>query len=143
MKKRTTIYVDQKVIELARLKNINLSELVDHLLDTYLSIDSIENIDREIERYNAMIKVLNERRQYLIDNKNIFDNMDLLKEKAWDKLYNGFKVRRDQGINDFFDKQWITGHVDLLSVLGVSADEALNVLRGRYEKEFKKGDEGV
>jgi len=108
MKRKLTLSVDENIIELAKMDELNISNVVEEYLRNYLETNSTEAIDNKIVKLTEHINALNQRKtQLLILGASETKNQGL-QEKVWAELRQYFKLRQDQGLTDTrSDIDWI------------------------------------
>jgi len=108
-KKITTIYIEEDLRNLARLENLNVSELINDFLRSYLSTNSTEEIDMKIAEYEKKLVVLRKRKHDMIQAGISEERKNGMNENILNELRNIFKLRRQQaGKNVSADESWIT-----------------------------------
>ena len=107
-KKRVTVYLDTQLVELTHIETNNMSELINNLLTSYLSINSTQDLDKEIDEHKKVIKVLESKRQKLIQQGATDDKISGMATVLFNELKNNYKLRRSQiGDNLESDYEWI------------------------------------
>lgn len=108
MKKKLTLSIDESIIELAKIENINISNIVEEYLKNYLETSSTEAIDNKIVKLTEHINALNQRKTQLLILGASETKTQGLQEKVLGELRGYYKMRLDQGINDTrADIDWI------------------------------------
>jgi len=65
-KRRINVYLEQKLVELAHLETDNVSQLVNNLLESYLSVSTTKDVDKEIDAHEKAISILKEKKKSLL-----------------------------------------------------------------------------
>ena len=134
-KVQTSLWLDLDVKRLVENNGLNLSRWVNENLRRFFAVSSIEEIDEKISKLKNEIAILQERRKKLIEEGAAETVEDALQERAWKILQDRYKIRREQGIDQIFDREWITGkrQVDLLAEIKTTPEKALKKLEEWYE----------
>jgi hypothetical protein len=106
-KKRINVYLDLKVVELAHLETDNLSELVNNLLENYMSVSSTKGVDEEIQHHEKVISVLKEKKRHLLLAGASEDKMNGMVNGMLGELQKAYVKRREQVNDSDADFQWI------------------------------------
>lgn len=131
MKTKLTLSIDGNLIELAKMDNVNISNLLEEYLKNYLETNSTEQIDNKINRLNEHINALKERKKQLTLLGVAQDKNEGLKIKIMDELRTYYKARVDQGVSTpESDFQWLSSPKNLnrLKIIDKSAIQVLNDL---------------
>ena len=134
-KKRITVYLDIKLVELAHLNVNNLSELVNNLLTTYMSVSTTEEIQEKIKEHQENIKVLTQRQAALLKDGVSKDHTEGMVKTILDDLQKAYKVRRETvGDNRNLDFDWLNSpkNIQRCRVLGKEPIELVMELRTWY-----------
>lgn len=139
-KRRTTIYLDDRIMQLVRLEEINLSSLVNEYLSRYLETNGVEAINKKIETVELELKALNDRKKDLLRSSKVETREDQMKNKIWNEFRETYAHRRDLGIQVTQDDQWMTGPRNLqkCSILQLKPVEVLIELKEWYKKKNKR-----
>ena len=106
---RTTIYIDRKLMELARIEIENVSQVLETLLSNYLQTNSTEEIDHKIQEYKDKINVLKQKKDDLLRKGVYEDKMEGINDSFMQELRQIYKKRAEMGSwneKDWYD--WIT-----------------------------------
>jgi two-component sensor histidine kinase len=137
-KKRITVYLDIKLVELAHLNVDNLSELINNLLTTYLSVSTTEEIQNQIKDHQDKIKALVTRQQDLLKKGMAEDHSEGMKQKLDEELKQLYKIRRATiGDNQDLDFDWMNSpkNIQRCRLLGKEPLEVVHALRSWYEND--------
>ena len=108
MKKKLTLNIDEGIIDLAKMDNINISEIVGLYLEKYLSVNGVDAIDEKIKKVNDELAALNDRKKELI--RTCMDNTkdETIRMDTYNQLIGFYTARREQlGDNIGNDEEWI------------------------------------
>ena len=107
MKKKLTLSIDDKLIDLARLDNINISGLLELYLSKYLETNGIEEIDKKIKHTESELQALIDRKKDIIRSGHIETKNHQVVSAFLEELQNAY-VKRRVHVNDRdADFQWI------------------------------------
>jgi hypothetical protein len=113
-KKRINVYLEQKIVELAHLETDNVSELVNNLLESYLSVSTTSDVDEEIKAHEKAITILKEKKKSLLLAGVHESKEEGMQEKLLDELRVIYKIRRETaGDNKDGDFEWISSPKNL------------------------------
>ena len=113
-KGRVNVYLDKKLVSIARMEVDNLSELFNDFLTSYLSATSVESIDRKINEQHNKIKALEAKRQDLLDGGVSEEKQNDINKNILQQLRDTYTKRRNQvGDNFPSDELWITSPKNL------------------------------
>ena len=107
-KARTTLYLSRDILNLARLDGINMSETVDNFLRNYLSVNSVEEIKKEISIYEDKILQLKMKEKDLLLKGISETRQNGMLNNTMESLRKTYLLRREQGQNKYADEVWIT-----------------------------------
>lgn len=131
---RTTLYIDRDILNLAHMEKINISQTVEQLLSTHMSLSTVDQINTKIAESEAVLRVLKEKRKALQrkTNKSIVPGPD---HKALGELKELFKKRRETIGYKGDDKVWITSPKNLArcKTLGSDPQDVLDKLIRWYD----------
>jgi len=132
-KVRTTFYLDKKLIELAHLEVNNISELVGNLLETYLSTNGLESIEKKILEHEKKLDLLKQKKAQLIKQGFKENKMEGMVKKIWEDMFRIFEQRKRNYDNQQAHEVWITSKKNLqrCKILNM---EPLEVLAKLQEK---------
>ena len=134
MKKKLTLYVDETLIQIARMDDVNLSQIFDNYLKSYLSCETTETIDKQIRELNDNIDALNKRKNELLERGVLDEKSQGLQAKTWQELKEHYKIRQDRQESLTSDYEWLTSPKNLqrLKLLNKDPFEALHELKASY-----------
>jgi len=135
---RTTIYIDRKLMELARIEVDNLSELMTNLLSHYLSTNSTVEIDKKIKELKEKVQMLEIKKADMIRNGLSEDRREGMNENLLEELKDVYAKRRKQlGDNRWADEQWIMSpkNIQKAKFIGKEPLELMVELRNWYDKQ--------
>ena len=105
---RTTIYIDKKLMELAHTEIDNISELITTLLESYLSVNSTECIEKEITEHEKIINTLKLRKNNMLKDGSYNDKKEGMATEINKEFQNLYIKRREQiGNNEELDLVWL------------------------------------
>jgi hypothetical protein len=107
MKKKLTLSVDDKLIDLARLDNINISGLLELYLSKYLETNGIEEIDKKIIHTESELQALLDRKKDIIKSGHIETKNHQVANAFLEELQNAYIKRREHVNDRDADFQWI------------------------------------
>ena len=133
-KKRTTLYLEENVLNLARIDNINISETVNNLLKTYLSTQSLEEIHKEREKLQSKIGALDKREADLRRSNIAETRQEGMSNNIIEELQDIFSKRLEQFNDQYANEMWITSPRNLqkCKILGKEPLEVLAELNAWY-----------
>jgi two-component sensor histidine kinase len=135
-KKRVTVYLDMGLVEMCHLNVDNLSQLINSLLTSYLSVSSVEEIQKQIEEYHSKIKALSVKQQDLIKSGVSENGADAMIKQINDELQKAYVLRRtSSGNNQDMDFEWANSPKNLqrCKLLGKEPLELVMELRKWYD----------
>ena len=133
MKRITTVYLEEELINLARMENLNVSEFINTVLQEYLSVNSTEDIDKEIEEHGKMIHVLEEKRKRLIEQGATETKLQGMASEVEAELRKNYIVRRQQiGDNPDLDLDWLNSPKNLQRCKIMGKEPIIMVKELRY-----------
>jgi hypothetical protein len=141
MKKITTVYLEDNLINLARLDNLNVSEFVNSILQEYLSVQSIEDIDKQIQEHQLHIQALAEKKKTLLLDGASNSKLNGMVATMEAELRNNYKKRREQsGDSADADFQWMNSPKNLqrCKILGKEPLAMVHDLRKGYKEHGDK-----
>jgi len=112
-KKRINVYLEQKIVELAHLETSNVSELINNLLESYLSVSTTKDVDKEIDAHEKAITILKEKKKGLLLQGAHEDKTDGMHDKLLGELQNIYRKRREGNNNFDGDFEWIVSPKNL------------------------------
>ena len=105
---RTTIYIDKNLMEIAHLEIDNFSEVINTLLESYLSVNSMENLNKEIIEKEKILSILKNKKQKMIREGITNNKKEGMNEQILNELRSLYIKRREQiGNNKELDLEWI------------------------------------
>ena len=132
MKRKLTLSIDEQVIELAKLDNVNISNLLEEYLRNYLETSSVEEIDAKIEKTKTKIDALQKRRTQMLEEGMKSTKTQGIIDNIWAELRQFYQIRINQGISDFnSDIDWLHSPKNLrrCKIIGKDPLLILNELR--------------
>ena len=132
MKRKLTLSIDEGIIELAKLDNLNISQLLEDYLKNYLQTNSTEEIDNKIKNHEQSINALNERKKQLLILGINQSKIQGLSEKIMGELKGYYKMRQNQGLADYNnDLEWLNTpkNIRRCKIIGKTPIEILSELR--------------
>jgi hypothetical protein len=136
---RTTLYLEQKLVELAHLETDNMSQMVNNLLNNYLSVSTTQDVDKEIAEHEKAIDILKVKKKSMLlagmhESKQEGIQEDILKE-----LQGIYVKRRCQANDHDADFEWLSSPKNLqrCKLLGKEPIVLVHELREWYKN---KGD---
>ena len=107
-KKRTTIYIDEDIVNIAKLENANLSEVTNNLLKTYFHTESISKLRDRKKELEGELESIKQRIKDMI-RKGITENRENdMKNNTFNELYEIYKKRiKNVGFDEYNLQQWI------------------------------------
>ena len=141
MKKKLTLNVDEGVIQLAKLENLNISNLVEEYLQKYLGANGIEEIDEKIKKIETELSALRDRKKELLRKGESLSRSDDLVKNLMDELQKAYILRRasDNTSRDM-DFEWMSSPKNLQRCKLLCKEPLALVLELRkwYEENGKK-----
>jgi len=134
VKKHLNLYVDEGVINLARLDNVNMSELVNGFLASYLNTQSIEQLDKQILETKLKLETLQQRKADLIRSGISETRQEGMSNNIMQELQNIFSKRLEQFNDQYANEMWITSprNIQKCKILGKEPLEVLAELNAWY-----------
>jgi len=136
--RRTTFYLDDEIVELARLEGINLSRTVNMLLKEYLQTENIEALKEKQKQLEAQLRIVKNKIKKILEESMSNDRVKILRENTFNDLYKKYKQRVETiGVEDTFHLNWLKSKKNLekCRLLGVKPDDLLCMLKDKYKKE--------
>ncbi len=138
VKKKLTLSVDESIIDLAKIENLNISNVLEDYLRNYLETNSTEAIDSKISKLNDHIKILNERKAQLIILGASETKTQGLQVKVLQELKDYYKLRQGQGLtNASSDLEWLSSpkNVQRCKIIGKQPIEIAMLLRDEFNNQ--------
>ena len=107
MKKKLTLSIEDKLIDLARLDNINISGLLELYLSKYLETNGIEEIDKKITHTQSELQALIDRKKDILRSGNTESKNMQVTNAILEELQNAYIKRRSHVNDRDADFQWI------------------------------------
>lgn len=139
MKRITTVYLEDNLINLARMEDLNVSEFVNTVLHEYLSVQSVEDINKQIEEHKKFISVLENKKKTLLLQGVSETRIEGMSKELLSELQKNYLKRREIGDNPDADFQWLTSPKNLqrCKILGKEPLEMCKELRDWYNNGRK------
>jgi len=140
MKKKLTLSIDDKLIDLARLDNINISGLLELYLSKYLETNGLEEIDKKITHAQSELQALIDRKKDIIKAGHVDTKSNQVAMMFLEELRNAY-IKRRMVINDpDADFQWIQSpkNQQRCKLLGKEPLQMAVELREWYKRQGKK-----
>jgi len=140
-KKRTTIYIDEDIVNLAKLENANLSEVAGNLLQTYFQTESIDKLQEKQKELEGELTSVKNRIKDMI-RKGVTENRENdMKVNTFNELYEIFKKRiKNIGFDEYDIQQWITSGKNLqrCKIIGKDPLAVLEELKLEHKRKTNK-----
>jgi len=140
-KRRVTVYLDSKLVELAHIEIENMSKVINDFLEQYLSANGLETINKKIEETETRLTALKNRKSDMLKKGMQEKRKDSMNANVFnDLLQVYFKRRKQQGVNQYADELWITSpkNIKKTKILGKEPLEVLAELQNAYDSKKQK-----
>jgi hypothetical protein len=133
MKKKLTLYVDEGIIEIAKMESLNISQVVEDFLRNFLEIQTTEVIDQKINKLNQQIGALSERKNQLLTLGLSQEKSQGLASKILEELKDIYRKRVENigfsTLNE--DLQWLhtPKNINRCKMIGKTPEEIVIELR--------------
>jgi len=107
MKKKLTLSIEDKLIDLARLDNINISGLLELYLSKYLETNGLEEIDKKISHVQSELQALIDRKKDILRSGHTETKNMQVANAFLEELQNSYIKRRSVVDDRDADFQWI------------------------------------
>ena len=116
------------------MDDVNLSQIFDNYLKSYLSCETTETIDKQIRELNDNIDALNKRKNELLERGVLDEKNQGLQAKTWQELKEHYKTRQERQETLTSDYEWLTSPKNLqrLKLLNKDPFEALHELQASH-----------
>lgn len=141
MKRKLTLSIDDKIINLARLDNINISGLLETYLSKYLETNGLEEIETKISHTKMELEALIDRKKDLLKMGLTETKDEQVVSKMMDEFKKLYKKRRlGHGDSKEMDVSWINSPNNLqrCKLLHREPLEVLMELRESYDVAGKR-----
>ena len=107
MKKKLTLSIEDKLIDLARLDNINISGLLELYLSKYLETNGLEEVDKKIVHVQSELQALIDRKKDILRSGHTETKNIQVANAFLEELQNAYIKRRSHVDDRDADFQWI------------------------------------
>ena len=142
MKKKLTLSIEDKIIDLAKLENINISDITEKYLQQYLGANGIEEIDKKILEKEQELNALNERKKDLLKTGIAMTRNEDMAKTIIKELREAYILRRKQGLDSSdLDFEWLNSpkNIARCSCLNKEPIVLVTELREWYDSTNQSG----
>jgi len=139
--KRVNIYIDEDIVNLAKLENANLSAVANDLLKTYFQSDNVEKLKLRKKEIEADLETINRRIKDMIQSGISEDRQNNMNKNIFNELYNIYIKRKENiGEDEYLLQQWINSEKNLqrCKILGKDPLHMLQYLKDEENRRKYK-----
>ncbi len=133
-KEPSTVYLEKDLKYMAKSQDLNLSETINNLLRTFLSVGSKEEIYKEIDKHRTQLTIL-EKKLKKFEAEGVAETRgESMIDRAWDHAHHVFKIRCDGGVGEAGAREWVkvAKATEPLRRSGLQIDQIVNKLLEAY-----------
>jgi len=133
-KEPSTVYLEKDLKYMAKSQDLNLSETINNLLRTFLSVGSKEEIYKEIDKHRTQLTILEKKLKKYEDEGVAETREGSMTDKAWDHAHHVFKIRCDGEAGEANAREWVKNSKTCEPLIrsGLQIDQIVHKLLEEY-----------